>query len=67
MQVNTARIRGLMAEHGDTQQDLAEKLGVTRTTVNTYLQGVSPITLETATKIAKIYNADPLSLITVKE
>lgn len=67
MQVNTARIRGLMAEHGDTQQDLAEKLGVTRTTVNNYLQGVSPITLETATKIAKIYNADPLSLITVKE
>lgn len=67
MQVNTARIRGLMAEHGDTQQNLAEKLGVTRTTVNNYLQGVSPITLETATKIAKIYNADPLSLITVKE
>lgn len=67
MQVNTARIRGLMAEHGDTQQDLAEKLGVTRTTVNNYLQGVSPITLKTATKIAKIYNADPLSLITVKE
>ena len=67
MQVNTARIRGLRAEHGDTQQDLAEKLGVTRTTVNNYLQGVSPITLETATKIAKIYNADPLSLITVKE
>ena len=67
MQVNTARIRGLMAEHGDTQQDLAEKLGVTRSTVNNYLQGVSPITLETATKIAKIYNADPLSLITVKE
>ena len=67
MQVNTARIRGLMAEHGDTQQDLAEKLGVTRTTVNNYLQGVSPITLETATKIAKIYNADPMWLITVKE
>ena len=34
MQVNTARIRGLMAEHGDTQQDLADLLGVSNKAVS---------------------------------
>lgn len=66
MRVNTAKIRGLMAEHGDTQEDLAKKLGVSRVTVNNYLQGVSPISLKTATKIAQIYKVNPLILITIK-
>jgi len=63
MQVNIAKIKGLMAEHGDTQQDLAAKLGVTRTTINNYVLGKTTVTLETANKIAAIYNVDPLDLL----
>lgn len=63
MQVNVARIKGLMAEHGDTQETLAKKLGVTRTTVNNYLTGDYSMSLETASRIAKIYNADPFTLL----
>lgn len=63
MQVNIAKIKGLMAEHGDTQQSLADKLGVTRTTINNYVLGKTAITLETANKIAAIYNVDPLDLL----
>lgn len=63
MQVNIAKIKGLMAEHGDTQKDLAAKLGVTRTTINNYVLGKTTVTLETANKIAAIYNVDPLDLL----
>ena len=63
MQVNIAKIKGLMAEHGETQQDLAKKLGVTRTTVNNYLTGDSPITLKTVNDIAAIYEVDPFELL----
>lgn len=63
MQVNIAKIKGLMAEHGETQQDLAKKLGVTRTTVNNYLTGDSPITLKTVNDIAAIYEIDPFELL----
>lgn len=63
MQVNIAKIKGLMAEHGDTQQDLAAKLGVTRTTINNYVLGKTTVTLETANKIAAIYNVNPLDLL----
>lgn len=63
MQVNIAKIKGLMAEHGDTQQDLAAKLGVTRTTINNYVLGKTIVTLETVNKIAAIYNVDPLDLL----
>lgn len=63
MQVNTAKIRGLMAENGDTQETLAKKLGITRTTVNNYLTGDYSMSLETASRIAKIYNADPFTLL----
>lgn len=63
MQANTAKIRGLMAENGDTQQMLADKLGVTRTTVNNYLMEDYPMSLETLSRIAKIYNVDPFILL----
>ena len=39
MQVNVAKIKGLMAEHGDTQDVLAEKLGIVPATLRSYLKG----------------------------
>lgn len=63
MQVNLNKIRGLMAEHGDTQKDLAEKLGVSVTTVGNYLNGKTKMTIEVIGKIAQIYAATPLCLL----
>ena len=67
MQVNTARIRGLMAEHGDTQQDLAEKLGITPVTLREYLKGRQQMRVDTVSQIAAIYNVSPLDLLTIEE
>lgn len=67
MQVNTARIRGLMAEHGDTQQDLAEKLGITPATLREYLKGRQQMRVDTVSQIAAIYNVSPLDLLTIEK
>lgn len=67
MQVNTARIRGLMAEHGDTQQNLAEKLGITPVTLREYLKGRQQMRVDTVSQIAAIYNVSPLDLLTIEK
>lgn len=67
MQVNTAKIRGLMAENGDTQQNLAKKLGVTERTLRCYLKGRTPMRVDTVAEIAKIYNVSPLVLLITEE
>lgn len=67
MQVNTARIRGLMAEHGDTQQDLAEKLGITPATLRGYLKGRQQMRVDTISEIATIYGVKPLYLLIEEE
>lgn len=67
MKINLDKIRGLIAENKDTQAGLAEKLGVSKTTVNYMLTGVVRMTLETATQIAKIYGVAPLDLITEEQ
>lgn len=46
MQVNLNKIKGLMAENGDTQKDLARKLGVNKATVNNWLHGKTNIRLD---------------------
>lgn len=67
MQVNLNKIKGLMAENGDTQKDLADKLGVNKATVNNWLLGKTPVRLDTVNKIAGIYNVAPLVLLTFSE
>lgn len=66
MQVNIMKIKGLMAENGDTQEDLAKKLGCSTTTVGNYLTGKSEMRITTLDRIAEIYNAAPLDLLLVK-
>lgn len=63
MRVNVAKIKGLMAEHGDTQEKLAQKLGVSPTTLRTYLKGRTPMRVDTIAEIAEIYNVSPLILL----
>ena len=67
MQVNTARIRGLMAEHGDTQQELAEKLGIAPATLRGYLKGRQQMRVDTIAEIATIYGVKPLYLLIEEE
>lgn len=50
-------IRRLRFEHGEiTQQDLADKIGVTRQTVNAIEQGKYSPSLEAAFRIAAVFN-----------
>lgn len=67
MQVNVAKIKGLMAEHGDTQDVLAEKLGIVSATLRSYLKGRTVMRVDTVAQIAEIYGVKPLDLLTVDE
>ena len=56
-------IRRLRFEHGEmTQQELAEKIGVTRQTVNAIEQGKYSPSLEAAFRIAQVF-ARPLESV----
>lgn len=63
MQVNLNKIKGLMAENGDTQKDLARKLGITDETLRNYLKGETIMRVDTVSKIAAVYNVAPLMLL----
>ena len=56
-------IRRLRFEHGEmTQQELAERIGVTRQTVNAIEQGKYSPSLEAAFRIAQVF-AQPLESV----
>lgn len=63
MQVNVAKIKGLMAEHGDTQDDLARKMKMTSATLRNYLKGKTVMRVDTVAEIAKIYGIKPIELL----
>jgi transcriptional regulator with XRE-family HTH domain len=67
MQVNLNKIKGLMAEHGDTQKDLADKLGISDMTLRNYLGGKTEMRVDTIGKIAEIYKVAPLVLLTFEK
>lgn len=67
MQVNLNKIKGLMAENGDTQKDLADKLGIADMTLRNYFNGRTIMRVDTVSKIAKIYNVAPLVLLTFND
>lgn len=51
------KLKSLRAQHGDTQTDLAEFLGVRVSTFNFKENGKTDFTLNEAYKIAKKYNS----------
>lgn len=67
MQVNLNKIKGLMAENGDTQKDLADKLGIADMTLRNYFSGRTIMRIDTISKIAEIYNVAPLVLLTFND
>lgn len=67
MQVNLNKIKGLMAENGDTQKDLADKLGIADITLRNYFKGRTVMRIDTVSKIAEIYNVAPLVLLTFND
>lgn len=67
MQVNLNKIKGLMAENGDTQKDLADKLGIADMTLRNYFSSRTVMRIDTVSKIAEIYNVAPLVLLTFND
>lgn len=63
MQVNIAKIKGLMAEHGETQKDLADVLGCSVTTIGNYLTGKSQMKIDDVGSIASHYEVDAFDLL----
>ena len=63
MKVNLSKIKGLMAEHGDTQLKLAEKLGISEGTLRNYLKQETEMRVSTVGHIAKIYGVKPAELL----
>ena len=63
MKVNLSKIKGLMAEHGDTQLKLAEKLGISEVTLRNYLKQETEMSVSTVGHIAKIYGVKPAELL----
>ena len=50
------RIKALMEDFELTQNDLAEKLNITQTTVSRYLSGARKIDIDTLSKISDIFD-----------
>lgn len=63
MKVNLNKIKGLMAEHGDTQLDLAEKLGISENTLRHYFHQKTEMRVSMVGQIAEIYHVKPLDLL----
>ena len=57
------RIKEILKESGHKQDWLAEKLGVTRTSVSNWCTGTSNPPLEVLVEIAKVLNVDVRSLL----
>lgn len=54
--MNVARLKGLMAENGDTQSDVAAYLGITRVAFNRKIGGKYEFKMSEISKIAEKYN-----------
>lgn len=65
MQVNIAKIKGLMAENDESQADLAKVIKCSVTTVGNYLRGQTAMSVETLSKVADHYKVEPLSLLII--
>lgn len=61
--VKLDKIRGLMAENRDTQESLANKLGVSKQLINLKLCGKSPFSLDLLGKVAHLYGVPTSELI----
>lgn len=62
---NVARLR---KDHGLSQEELADKIGLNKQTISNIERGVRYPTFETLEKIAKVFKATPVQLFgTVKE
>ena len=56
--MNVNKLKGLMAEHGERQEDIAKLLNIHITTVNFKLQGKSEFKLSELKTLAEHYKVD---------
>lgn len=59
-----ARVLQRMEDRGLSQTSLAERLGISHSTVSRYLSGKRPITLHALIRIAEVLELPPASLLT---
>lgn len=52
------KVRGLMAEKGLKQIDIADKLGISLTSLNSRLTGKNEFTLREIKELARIFNVE---------
>lgn len=67
IQANTAKIRGLMAEHGFTQNDLAVWLNIQRETANRKMKGKIHFRKPEVLTIAKMFGVDESELMIAQQ
>lgn len=56
--MNLKKLKGLMAEHGDRQEDIAKLLNINISTVNFKLQGKSDFKVNELKTLADHYKVD---------
>ncbi len=56
--VNVSKIRGLMAEHGETYQDLAKLLNVSERTLVNRMNGINEFKASEINELSKHYQVD---------
>ena len=56
MIVDRARLKEIRKDHGDTQESLGKKLGVSTPAVSKWEQGLTDPTLETLLQICRLYD-----------
>lgn len=54
--INTAKIKGRLAELGLTQRDVATALGIAQPTANQKLNNIRAMSLDEAEKLSKLLN-----------
>jgi transcriptional regulator with XRE-family HTH domain len=59
MSFNTSKVRGLMAEHGFNQTDIAKVINRSEVTLRSKLSGKTDFTATEIAALAKLFNVSP--------
>ena len=66
MKLKEGRLRELRLQAGYTQQEVADALGVTKSTISKYEKGLRGLNPDHIESLSQLYNIEPIYLITGK-
>lgn len=64
--MNNEHLKKLRKEHGYTQQQVADELGVTKAAISKYENGLRDISRINIEKLSKLFKVDPIYILTGK-